>query len=599
MELYDKIVRVINGYRHKNFNHTVSKAKTYNQIVTGCDQGELVVSYKPNESPDQKAQRVEIYKTETTGCVHQVMTQYDFVKGAPRISESISFTRDVQKSVVSSLENDISAFYGGQTLQQYLETQARLYCQIDPNAWLLIVEREPSPTVEQTKAIPIVITSDCALDFVSTGGITDYLVVCAYTTEQRWDASVVYSNPTQFVNYYGYEKSEVIAFVEANDKNPSYQAIKNPEQYEHQSVKGKTFCIVRSVYTTYTFTHAMRMGYTPDDKTKGVTYVGIFHPVEDKMKDLINAKSEYDLTRALHTFLKQYIFTDVCDYTVKDETGFDRCNGGVLSYSNQPCPKCKGSGVKAHTTTQDVIMVKRPSHDEPTPVKLSEMVHYASMPFDIVNHQAQYIEKIKSDIPKIMFGVDLNARTSGMKTATEISNFFDSVYMVISAFAEKISQLYVFSVRCIAEIKGISEKVNVTHRYPKTFKMETVSELMTMRELAEKSGASGEIIWGIDLRISEIQNRDSPMELEIQRLKHRYRPFKDISKVDRTVLMADLPIDNDYKILYNFLDVILDRIVRKKPNFTLIPMEEQDKAIKEEVEAIKKELKPINPTLGL
>ena len=317
------------------------------------------------------------------------------------------------------------------------------------------------------------------------------------------------------------------------------------------------------------------------------------------MKDLINAKSEYDLTRALHTFLKQYIFTDVCDYTVKDETGFDRCNGGVLSYSNQPCPKCKGSGVKAHTTTQDVIMVKRPSHDEQSPVKLSEMVHYASMPFDIVNHQAQYIEKIKSDIPKIMFGVDLNARTSGMKTATEISNFFDSVYMVISAFAEKISQLYVFSVRCIAEIKGISEKVNVTHRYPKTFKMETVSELMTMRELAEKSGASGEIIWGIDLRISEIQNRDSPMELEIQRLKHRYRPFKDISKVDRTVLMADLPIDNDYKILYNFLDVILDRIVRKKPNFTLIPIEEQDKAVKEEVEAIKKELKPITPTLGL
>lgn len=599
MELYDKIVRVINGYRHKNFNHTVSKAKTYNQIVTGCDQGELVVSYKPNESPDQKAQRVEIYKTETTGCVHQVMTQYDFVKGAPRISESISFTRDVQKSVVSSLENDISAFYGGQTLQQYLETQARLYCQIDPNAWLLIVEREPSPTVEQTKAIPIVITSDCALDFVSTGGITDYLVVCAYTTEQRWDASVVYSNPTQFVNYYGYEKSEVIAFVEANDKNPSYQAIKNPEQYEHQSVKGKTFCIVRSVYTTYTFTHAMRMGYTPDDKTKGVTYVGIFHPVEDKMKDLINAKSEYDLTRALHTFLKQYIFTDVCDYTVKDETGFDRCNGGVLSYSNQPCPKCKGSGVKAHTTTQDVIMVKRPSHDEQSPVKLSEMVHYASMPFDIVNHQAQYIEKIKSDIPKIMFGVDLNARTSGMKTATEISNFFDSVYMVISAFAEKISQLYVFSVRCIAEIKGISEKVNVTHRYPKTFKMETVSELMTMRELAEKSGASGDTIWGIDLRISEIQNRDSPMELELQRIKHRYRPFKDISKTERTVLMADMPIDSDYKIMYNFLDVIFERAVRKKPNFTLIPIEEQDKAIKEEVEAIKKELKPINPTLGL
>lgn len=599
MELYDKIVRVINGYRHKNFNHTVSKAKTYNQIVTGCDQGELVVSYKPNESPDQKAQRVEIYKTETTGCVHQVMTQYDFVKGAPRISESISFTRDVQKSVVSSLENDISAFYGGQTLQQYLETQARLYCQIDPNAWLLIVEREPSPTVEQTKAIPIVITSDCALDFVSTGGITDYLVVCAYTTEQRWDASVVYSNPTQFVNYYGYEKSEVIAFVEANDKNPSYQAIKNPEQYEHQSVKGKTFCIVRSVYTTYTFTHAMRMGYTPDDKTNGVTYVGIFHPVEDKMKDLINAKSEYDLTRALHTFLKQYIFTDVCDYTVKDETGFDRCNGGVLSYSNQPCPKCKGSGVKAHTTTQDVIMVKRPSHDEQSPVKLSEMVHYASMPFDIVNHQAQYIEKIKSDIPKIMFGVDLNARTSGMKTATEISNFFDSVYMVISAFAEKISQLYVFSVRCIAEIKGISEKVNVTHRYPKTFKMETVSELMTMRELAEKSGASGDTIWGIDLRISEIQNRDSPMELELQRIKHRYRPFKDISKTERTVLMADMPIDSDYKIMYNFLDVIFERAVRKKPNFTLIPMEEQDKAIKEEVEAIKKELKPINPTLGL
>ena len=120
-----------------------------------------------------------------------------------------------------------------------------------------------------------------------------------------------------------------------------------------------------------------------------------------------------------------------------------------------------------------------------------------------------------------------------------------------------------------------------------------------MRKLAEESGASGDTIWGIDLRISEIQNRDSPMELELQRIKHRYRPFKDISKTERTVLMADMPIDSDYKIMYNFLDVIFERAVRKKPNFTLIPMEEQDKAIKEEVEAIKKELKPINPTLGL
>lgn len=388
MELYDKIVRVIKGYRHKDYNHVVSKAKTYNQIVTGCDQGELVISYKPNESQAQKEQRVEIYKPETTGCVHQVMTQYDFVKGAPRISESVSFARNVSKSVVSSLEKDISSFYGGQTLQQYLETQERLYCQIDPNAWLLIVEQAPEPTVEQTKVIPVIITSDCALDFSVTGGFANYLIVCAYTTEDRWDGAGAYSTPRQFVNYYGYQKNEVIALVEANDSNPSYQSIQHPEQYQHQTLNGKTFCIVQSVYPTYTFTHAMRMGYTPDDKTKGVTYVGIFHPVEDKMKDLINAKSEYDLTRALHTFLKQYIFTDVCDYTIKDEAGFDRCSGGVLSYSGKPCPKCKGSGVKAHTTTQDVIMVKRPSHEEPTPVKLSEMVHYASMPFDIVNHQA-------------------------------------------------------------------------------------------------------------------------------------------------------------------------------------------------------------------
>jgi len=54
MDLIQKITDVINGKRHQDYDHVKALAHLYRQIVLKVQQDQLVLEYKPSETPAQK-----------------------------------------------------------------------------------------------------------------------------------------------------------------------------------------------------------------------------------------------------------------------------------------------------------------------------------------------------------------------------------------------------------------------------------------------------------------------------------------------------------------------------------------------------------------
>jgi hypothetical protein len=577
-QLIKKVHKASEGKYHAFHDRTTRLAKFYRQVTTGQQQGELVVSYKPSETQQQKEQRLEIYKSKTQSTISVIMSQFAVVKGTPRIADSVAYAADENSQVIANkakLNAIISRFYGKQTLQQYLEEKETQYALLDPNAWLVISQVQTESGLEIQ---PFIFASENVIDYSEKGGITEFFIGRYYNTKQA--------------SYRAYTKGLELVFI------PNTEGEIKPETEPIQSINiGSVTYSIYAYPNTLSHTPAMRFGYIPDNATNGETYTGIVEAASEELRDIINQKSEYDLSLALHTFLKKYQYVDRCDYRDSEQPHI-RCDSGYLAPSGGVCPSCKGKGFKMHATSQDAILVSKPkSDDEKEPVKLSELVHYETMPFDIVNHQAQRVAELEKSIPNTIFGVDISARITGNKTATEISNFYDSVYQVITPFAEKISQLYIFCVTVIAEYFGIGENLVVNHRYPKSFKMETLADLQTLLKSAKDSGASSEIIWGYEQRILELQNKDSPQQIEMAKTMHRVKPFKSLSENERTLALSMLPENDYFRVLYMYLDVIFSSIKQQRPDFLLLTPENQDKLIDAEVKKLQAQLKPVTPTL--
>ena len=575
--LLDKIIDVVGGKRHADYKRTVEVADVYRRIATMDGQSDLVISYKPSETNEQKKQRIEIYKSETPSVVGVIMAQFDAINGSPRIVDNIAFATETRQTEEKKRAIDaiVSRFYGRQTLQQYLEEKQRYYSLLDPNAWLIITPSTDTP-------IPTTIESAAAMDFNVVGGITEYLVVGI--TDEKTAAKT-------FIGYAGGVQIYLTQEVQKRDNYPS-------EEYTRKTIGAENYRLY--VYDMGTSeTPATRFGYTPDNKTAGRTFVGIIERVVEKFKDLINQKSEYDLSLALHTFLKKYQFVDECGF-IDPENRANRCRSGVMYPTGGTCPGCNGTGLKIHVTTQDVILVKKPSVDDAEQsIKLSEMVHYAALPFDIVNHQSERVEKLIKSIPEFIFGVDLAQKPTGNVTATAINNYYNSVYMVLSPFADKISQNYIFTTTVVAQMYGVldDDKLIVSHQYPRVFKMETLSELLVIYKAAKDAKSPDNILWNIEKRILEIQTQDNPEQLEKAKTLRRFVPFRHLSESERIIELSQLPPDNYLRVLHGYIDLIFDRVMDAHPLFLDYAKQQQKEIIKQAAIDFSKEITPILPSL--
>jgi hypothetical protein len=330
----------------------------------------------------------------------------------------------------------------------------------------------------------------------------------------------------------------------------------------------------------------MSMGVFLDPKTKNTTYVTPLEPAEPILKDLINIKSEADLTRALHTFLQKLSYAPRCRYT--DDQG-DYCEGGHLS-DGSICPSCKGTGVEVHGSTQDVILIKLPdSMDDFVPLK--DLVHYVNLPEWLPKWQDEKLDKALKMVSKAVFNTEVFDVPQFNETATSAIIEWEKIYLKLEPYAQKYSEVLKHILSVIAQYIEKFEGLEVIHAFPKDFKMKSIGELMLEYKTAKESGAPNSVLEAIEHDILRKQNANDPEKVSSLSAQNSFLPFKD-KAIDEVVYILSQRdnLDRD-KILYENFDRIFFEIHKELENpFHLLTYERQREVVEAKIAEIAEQI---------
>ncbi len=579
------IEKVLNKHRHAYYDRTNEIASYWYSMVTGTHQEDYIVSYKQRETEGQKQQRIHLYNPRTKDVAGTAISIFDKVDNSDPIAETTVFpdsSDQVNKNQVGEIDRNVSDFKDGTTLKKWLSENYQNLNATDPNAWLVFTYYVDGETIKTTADI---VPSYSVYDFSYDNGDLEYLVT--HETKRALNAGNR-GGMTDLDCFYVYTKDTIYHYVEF--KNVKYQ-------YDEDASKVK---INDSVFMLSEYANiggrvpAIRVGYNPDICTGNKSFVTMLDKSEYLFKELINRKSEFDLSLALHTFLQKFQIAEPCDFHDHEEK--DHCDGGQMSRSGATCAKCKGTGLKIHTSAQDIILVKAPTAESTMEgeqfVGLQDRVHYPTLPFDIVNKQDELIDKYSKQVGISIFGVDISERENPNVTATAISNYYDSINHVLSAYAYGKSAIYRFAVEQISINKGYGVPV-VRYEYSDTFDILTLQEMFTMLKSAKESGAAYSTIKDMQDDITAKQNQGNPLVIDAVRIREQFKPFKGLSADERKMHLASLSEYDRNKIAYLYNDIIFDRIMAQTDisNFLMMTYANQLNEVNKQVAIIVDEMK--------
>lgn len=568
--------RAIAGYRHIDYDRTVELATYYKQVATGEGQGELVVNYKPRETGEQKKQRVEITQNRTKSPYGKIRGYFRRVFRSDKLKFEVKHKDEAKTALIDSYR----AKYGndGESLVHWAEKTALYYNGIDPNAFYWCKYMRVN---EEVNFEPVIFDAKEVLDFDINKGAVSYAVMhknetISYLSGKNKDKS------TQNVNLYYFFDSDglqmAIAYYPTLDKNTDYYKQYKSDDGQLPMVEmadGQSYIVVD--YPNEVKQIAIsRLGYNPDEQTKGRTYVSYWDAASEEFRQLINIGSEYDLTLKLHTFLQKIQYYTACDY--RDQS-MSMCVRGTLQPSKQECPSCQGTGRKVSTTTQDIILINIPDKDDKDmAIKPSDLVHYVEVPTKILEVQKTIVEEATPKICGAVFGVDISAQSNVAKTAKEIINHYDTAQDALYEFTKSPRKLFLFTVHFQAKNLDIDD-LEADLLYPNEYNLETEQEILTMLKLAKDAGASPEIVEKLNERLFIKQNRTDSPAMTIYNEMRKFLPFGGLDKELRSQIILELPYSDVQRALALNFKEIAERIIATQKDAFLIGNWDQRKEI--------------------
>lgn len=592
---------VKNNSRHKYYNRTVELAKLYRQWNTGEGQDELIVSLKSRETKEQKEQRIKIYNSRTKFVSEQIQAAFDEVERADNVIDNIYYKnteneKDNQNKL-GEIHERLDKFSDRQDLKEYLHEKIKYFNFYDPNAFLVVDFMKYNET-EKPWTYPVEIYSHQAINYEYDRKRLQYLIALQETVKKvKNDDGKIETKPADL--FYLWAADYAIKLQELGEPG-KYILPDFNEGAPDSIIVIERKCEGEKEHKAYEFAlwefetrskvnPAIQVGYIGDPKTNLNTYVGILDKASEIFKDLINTKSEYDLHKALHGFLKQFAYANTCDYSRYIEGKRFQCDGGKIRGSNEECPKCHGHGLILHTTSQDIILIKKPDgKDEHIP--LDEMIHYVEIPQHIIEAQKKELEELEQRVPRAVFNANPFDRSEIAITATEKRLLKESVYNAFMKYGAVYSQVYKHCVKLTAIHLLNDEGLVVDHQFPKDYHLDTIDELLSMRKAAVEAHAPYTIIEVIDFNILTKQSQDDPTHIEIIRAKEQWRPFREKSKEERILIVSSLPETNFQRLLYIHFEEVFDLILYgekfiKAPFFKL-KYDKQKEVIREALETV-------------
>lgn len=538
--LIDKIRK---GKESAYANHYRTNALLYKQFYTGKNDYELLTLYRKLETVPQKDQRDRITIRRPKSVCHQIEHTLDKLQTLDKAVINISLEGEKETTKLT----DLNKFIYENNISQQAFDFVKYYNMIDSNAFLVCGLNDFSAPEFK------VIESFNVFDFKIKNDKVEYLIIEDGVTSENHKKYIIY---TQVANYN----------VVSNGKVVDFEEIKTGMCY------------------------AYHLGYILDAETHFKTFKTILSSSEQLLKQLLWDGSEYDIIKALHGIIKQFAYAKDCNFNTSTDDGHVRCVEGQLflgDHHKGVCSSCKGSGLRIHTSSQDMIYLPEPMGTDF--LRLDQLTHTVFIPDSILTTRKNDIYELENKIIRTVFNANTNDQNEAQKTAYEVKTENSGLIAQFQKLGNKVSDTFIWMVECVASIYGI-EKVKVFHGFSMDLNLDTLDSLFLQRSEAIKAGVSNDVVMSIDTAILKKQHMDNPDYIKRVQLWETFKPFKNFTLNERAVALGSMDVPQRDKVLYLNWDRIKTKVQFENDGFFELERPEQQKLINAEIDKVLAEL---------
>jgi len=564
-----KLIDVVqNNRRHINYDYVVNLAANYRAFITGDGLDEKLRRLRIRETDEEFQQRKRITK--------HIVTAITSTLAAPaqKIPRSTGITRGYELPDKNRFDMILNNFYGDHDLEYYMANKVIPKYYSDPNAWQIIEHTGTDGSI-LTQPYSFEVSSEEAIYFEKTNGKLDFIIVRIIDRVDVGDnkerevklpggATYTYYDKYKVVDreiYTYYDKTQAIKLTQVVDRE-----INIKEDLDSVDIEGDTYIrLNKKIYKLevpepYNLSQvpAFVNGYKLDERTNGATYINPWHECLPILEKLINANSELDISSVLHVFPQKLTYLPRCNNP--------ECNSGLLPDGVTKCSLCKGTGIQPVATSgQDAITLALPTNKDDL-FDLQQLVTYVtSMPIDLIKWQAEYIDKVSEYCKRVAFNSDIYTYSGIAKTATGENISMQAIYDTLYPMALAWVDMYYNIVLTCAELTDMADGLRIIINVSKDFRLETKEQIINMLKSLRESNASPAAILEIQKRLIDVVLQDDPAAGLKYVIKEKFYPFSEKKPEEIRLIVSGLPVDNYYRVLWTFYDVIWDELEMTHP----------------------------------
>jgi len=511
-------------------------AKTCKMYYTGKDDFEELTNYRFLETDNQKKQRNRITIRRPKHVCMQIENTLDLLHTLDKAIVNVSHESETKTEILDKHIYEIN-------VSQQAFDYVKYYNIVDPNTFLICYKDELESICFDA------VESENIFDFKIKNDRVEYLII-----KMGGDLFRIYTK-------------DFIA--------------------DYKGIAGKEPSLIDNTYKPTSMCFAYHIGYIKNSETKFQSFKSILDPAFNMLKQLLWDGSEYDVIKATHGIIKQFNYAKKCNYQSATDDGHEYCNEGNLMLGETykgSCKVCNGSGLKIHTSSQDVIYLREPEPGQEQ-TKLADLIHTVFIPDSILQNRKVDLMEIEDKIQRTVFNSNQVTREELVKTATQVNQENKGVVSALQKMGNKVTETFIWMVECIASIEGI-ENASIFHGYSMDLSIETLDSLFAERERAIKAGVGSEVVDTIDRSILKKQHLDTPEYLARVELWETFKPFRDKTPSEKLGIVAMLPDDNRFKILYVYWNEIKNNVLFANENFYELEREKQKELINAEIDKL-------------
>jgi hypothetical protein len=552
-------VYIANGTYCPQKAKIVEIAEFWTKMTTGRSQDDIIIKFRPNESKQQKQQRINVTNTHTRYFSERIKTIYREVDRTDGIKDTLEYP-DVEASQakLKVLTDSVENYYGADSIDRFNDDYLLSYAGSDPNAFLLTNFKEFDADTEKPEVYPTIISSQNIRSYGRDNNLLNHLA---------FDESFQIKDKTAGIHYlftkgFSYKLTEVIKGIDVEGKE-----IITLEQYRtgdvgfNAKIKGKkeTQYIYEQFDSKMDSVPAIQFGWVRSiEHNDELILESYLLPAKELLIESIKDKSELDLTLTLHGIAKEIAYVPACNYKADNHKV---CQGGIVNGSN--CPKCSGTGkMPIHRSTQDILTIELPFDPSSTMdaeiIDVSKLHQYIEIPANIIELLERRQEKGEAAIALALFNKNVFNQENMASIAVEaIIQNNKSVYNALYSYAAKRAEITVHQRECAAIYTDTQEGLINKRKYPSDFKLESLGELLTWRKMATDAGASIAILRKIDQAIMSKQNINEPKQFARLKSIEHLKPYYDRSESERLATVMLLPSNDIKRIAFLYFDDII------------------------------------------